>query len=455
MNLGDDLTGVAGREDKPYKLIQTVWDLITTSSTAQITIEIVGDFTFTIPAIISTTAKSNVTFLFKGIPTNSIIPTSISYPLFTFVSDNNNITIIIDQYIQTTNGGLISSSGSSTKVVIGISTRKQGINITTKNSYGINLNGPKSQLLIGVDNIDITNDASIVPYTYLINCSSSISLDIGEVYVTGTSSQANNLVYLYGTYTIATIKYQNWNISYTNVNQLSICETFTADVLNCNSIVIASNGATIKGASFVLFLSTTINTLNIEKASILNYSYMFRYSGPTYLNIKNLTLNGAITYDFSACSKVFNFGTITIPSRVTENVYQLNGGNLIKGDLITYVETSVNYNTLAIILCYPNSSKVSNINIGMIYNSVMATGNVTAFIPIRYYLTGSVIRFNNTKFSSNLDTNSHASTTFIRAYGDTLGYTARIEGNVATNYLQNVTNLTNDCDIDLINGYLL
>jgi hypothetical protein len=92
-----------------------------------------------------------------------------------------------------------------------------------------------------------------------------------------------------------------------------------------------------------------------------------------------------------------------------------------------------------------------------IYNSAINSSTSQAFVPIMYQGadTNNVVRFRNLVVSTSVDTNSHANTSFMRPVAENTSLLFRAEGNVATNYLKNVTGLTNDCDIDLINGYIV
>ena len=271
LNNGSDITGVAGREDKPYRLIQTVWDLIATGSTAQITIEIVGDFTFTTHAVNTSVNKDNVTFLFKGKIVYAVTATTSSRPLFTFSGTNNNLTFIVPNYTQTTQGGFIyTNTSSGHRYIIDNMQILLGIDTSLNNNYGFRSLGATNESYFTCNNftVSLTVDGSAlkgssVPFS-LPNC----VYDITTYNISGTPSVASTYFCIfYGTVKSINIKKVYCSVStYTNLAGLSFCDTLTCAVTNVDDIEVVSHA----GTKIYPFFSnsTATNIYNIKTAGI-------------------------------------------------------------------------------------------------------------------------------------------------------------------------------------------
>ena len=466
LNNGNDSTGVPGREDKPYKLIQTVWDLIPVSSTAQITIEIVGDYTFTTHALLTSVNKDNITFLFKGKITYAVPATTTSRPLFTFSGTNNNLTFIVPNYSQTTQGGFIlASNASGFRYVFDNMQMLLGVNGNLNNNYGFYLSGGAVESYFQCNSltISLTNDASgIKGYAYpmqIANC----NYRINTLKITGTASVASTEVFIF--YDIVkSINIENLiaNNTYTNITNYNITHSaLTCDNVYINNINISAGGRTTIVPYYTLFHGT-IKNLTIMSGSILNYSgiAVSTTSIIDNINLGNLTINGSLmggyfTKNINLLGNITKVGAIEINSFI---IGLGQNGQINGNGFKIYHADPVYIGTASVIMVYGSvsSPKAQFINNLTIYNTNIATGSTQAFVPIMYYWTFPItLRFRNLVVSSNLDTNTHADTSFIRPYGANTAYICRIEGNVATNYVKNITNLTNDADIDLINGYTL
>lgn len=464
LNNGNDLTGVLGREDKPYRLIQTVWDLIPVSSTAQITIEIVGDYTFTTHAINTSVNKDNITFLFKGKITYAVTASTTSRPLFTFSGTNNNLTFIVPNYAQTTQGGFIYTfTSSGHRYIIDNMQIKMGISTTLNNNLGFRSAGGTNESYFQCNNltVDIAENSIIKNFGYLftlINC----NYRINTFKITGTCSVASAEVYIFYS-TVKSINIENLiaDNTYTNITIYNITHSyFFCDNVFINNINISSGGLSAINYNYSLF-NGTIKNLTIMSGSILNYSIITsETTGIENLNLGHLSLNGVIQYTNSSGGFLKNInllGNITRTASL-ESLCFLSGGVQINGNGFKIFHSDPTYSSATSIFRIYGASggKAIFLNNLTIYNTNMATGSTQAFVPIMYFSTlGIILRCRNLVVSSNLDNNSHADTSFIRPFGGNTTYICRIEGNVATNYVKNFTNLTNDCDIDLINGYTL
>ena len=469
LNNGSDITGVAGREDKPYKLIQTVWDLITTGSTSQITIEIVGDYTFTTHALLTSVSKSNITFLFKGKIVYAVPASPASRPLFTFSQTNNNITFIVPNYTQTTQGGFIyapTATVNGYRFIIDSMQVLMGVSTSTVNNWGFSTASPTNESYFQCNSltISITGDGSgLKGYSFIMGIG-KCNYKITTLKVTGTASVASTTPFIFiGIIKSLSIENLITDNSYTNLTQFGISYILQCDNVFVNNINIASDGATQKTSSFSLFSISACKNLTIMSGSILNFG-MITYSTTELenLNLGELSMNGVITDRTQLYSKNINLlGNITktVASQSTYPMINLNPGAVINGNGFKITHADPTYIAIGcIIRVYGNnaSPKTSFINNLTIYNSNIATGSTQAFVPIIYgNAETNTLRFRNLVVSANLDNNSHAETSFIRYSGTSTTFTCRIEGNVATNYVKNFTNLTNDCDIDLINGYTL
>jgi hypothetical protein len=478
LNNGNDSTGVAGREDKPYLTIQTVWDLIPVSSTAQITIEIVGDFTFTTHALLTSVLKDNITFLFKGKITYAVPATITSRPLFTFSGTNNNLTFIVPNYAQTTQGGFIYTYNTSGfRCVFDNMQVLLGVTGTLNNNYGFYALGGAVESYFQCNNltVSLTGDGSgIKGYTFpmqLVNC----NYRINTFKITGTASVASTEFKGFaGTVKSIYIENLTTDNTYTNITNYNITDSALAcDNVYINNINISAGGTTTIATSRSLF-NGTIKNLTIMSGSILNYSTITS-AGTSIenINLGNLTINGVIAYTgsiyFQKNINLLGNITKTIASQNNTSIIGLGQNGQVNGNGFKIYHADPTYlSTSSVIELYSSvtSAKAIFINNLTIYNTSMPTGNVQAFVPIMYYWTNlTTLRFRNLVVSSNVDVstdpllsathNIHANTSFIRPYQENTSYICRIEGNVATNCVKNVTNLTNDCDIDLINGYTL
>jgi hypothetical protein len=470
LNLGDDLTGVAGREDKPYRLIQTVWDLIPTSSTAQITIEIVGDFTFTTHALLTSVNKDNITFLFKGKIVYAVPVSPTSRPLFTFTGTNNNLTFIVPNYTQTTQGGFIYTAPvgvtNGNRYIFDNMQILMGVNTSSVNNFGFRTGTATNQAYFTCNNLTVsmTGDGSgIKGYAYPFAIA-SCNYKIGTLKITGTASVASTAFEGF-TGTVKNIYIENLitDNSYTNLTSFSVTASITADNIFVNNINIASDGSTQKSISFRLFSISACKNLTIMSGSILNFGVLtIAQSELENLNLGELSMNGVIGNTSNPFTKNLNLlGNITktVASQSADKfLIWIGAGAIINGNGFKIIHTDPTYiaSTAIIMISGSASPKATFINNLTIYNSNIATGSTQPFVPIYYLDTNTkIVRFRNLVVSSQIDTNSNVNATFMRPYNANTSYTCRIEGNVATNYLQNVTNLTNDCDIDLINGYTL
>jgi hypothetical protein len=460
---GSDVTGVAGRTDKPFATLQYVWDLIATGSTAEITIEIEGDYTFTTHAINTSVGKDNIIFKFLGKITYAVPATTTSRPLFTFAGANNNLTFIVPFYNQTTQGGFIYTAASTGhRYIIDNMQIMLGVDTSTVNNHGIKILG-SGESLFTCNNltINIANDASgIAGYGYL---AISSNVKINTFKITGTPTVALNLYGFTGSMKSLYIENLVTDNGYTNLNYFGVTYALTIDNIFVNNINIASNGSTQKSNGYALFKLSACKNLTIMSGSILNYGMItLATSELENLNLGNLSMNGVIGNTSSPFLKSLNLlGNITktVASQAADKfLIWIGSGAIVNGNGFKITHTDPVYiGTTAIFMISGSASvKTTFINNLTIYNSNTATGSTQPFVPIYYYDTNTkIVRFRNLVVSSQIDTNSNVNATFIRPYNANTAYTCTIDGNVATNYLQNVTNLTNNCDINLITGYIL
>lgn len=460
LNLGDDLTGVAGREDKPYLTIQTVWDLITTGSTAQITIEIVGDFTFTTHAILTSVAKDNITFLFKGKIVYAVPATTVSRPLFTFTGANNNLTFVVPNYTQTTQGGFIyTNTSSGHRYIIDNIQIKMGIDTTLNNNIGFYSTGGAFESYFQCNSltVDIAENSIIKNYQYpfyITNC----NYRINTFKITGTCSVASSRYSgFYGVIKSLYIENLSNDNSYTNLIQFNLASALSCDNVFINNINIASNGSALKTDAFALFSTiTSCKNLTIMTGSILNFSTVTNSETTIEnINLGTLIINGIITYNYF--SKNINLlGNLTKTVATDTSWIYITQNATINGNGFKIYHADPTYLSGASIIQIQgvSSGKAVFINNLTIYNTNIATAGTSAFIPIMYTNSlGITLRVRNLVVSSQIDSNSHTDTTFIRPLSGNTAYVCRIEGNVATNYVKSITNLTNECQISLITGY--
>jgi hypothetical protein len=238
--------------------------------------------------------------------------------------------------------------------------------------------------------------------------------------------------------------------TYTNISAFGFDYSLQCSIVNIDEVTIASS-TPIKTYAFFNPGLTTIQ-YNIKKMFLINGQTLT--GGSCILNLGYLEFNGYMFYSV-AFNGTLNFEYIKSTGTETSTL-SLKSKTKINGvgrGVWEYTQTTFLANTLSVVLAYSDcNARISNVTF---YGSGMQTADVNSFVPIRYYQTGAKLRLDNVIFTTNLDTNSHANTTPIRAYGEEPSYTCTIEGNFSTNYLLNVTGLTNNCEVDLISGYIV
>jgi hypothetical protein len=473
LNTGNDATGVAGRIDKPYLTLQAVWDLIPTSNTARYTIDIEGDYTFTTGAISTSVAKDNIVFNFLGKIVYAVPATTTSKPLFYFSGVCRGLVFNVPHYTETTQGGFIFDFHTAGTVFnFGFCSLIPGISTTTVNNhgfrsivtgtYGTNECWFNANMLI----ISITNDVSGIlassNYFQLNTCNYTIK----NLKITGTPTVASTVVSLFvGGVRRLNIENINNDNGYTNLSQFNITFGLTSTVMDSitiDNMVISSNGSTQKSTLFTNF-SGIFKNLTIKNANILNYSQIWDTNNNTQINLGWISTNGILNTVSGTASMIINFNNGNITKSVasqdtfpflalTQGCIVNGNGNVMRGQDATYLGSSC-----YILLNTGANQKTIYLNNLTIYNSAINSSTSQAFVPIMYQGadTNNVVRFRNLVVSTSVDTNSHANTSFMRPVAENTSLLFRAEGNVATNYLKNVTGLTNDCDIDLINGYIV
>jgi hypothetical protein len=461
---GSDSLGIYGRSDLPFLTEQGAWDNMTTlvlSSTLPVTINIVGYKSYTSPAIITSTNRDNVTFKYLGGVNYAVTASTTSRPLFTFTGANNNLTFVVPNYTQTTQGGFIyASNASGFRYIIDNMQILLGVSTSLNSNFGFRCLGTNENYFqCNSMTVSITGDGSgIIGYRYpfiIENC----NYRFNSLKVTGTASVASTPVSLFNS-TVKSLFIENLagDNSYTNITTFNICTSVTCINIVVNNINISAGGTTTISANRSLF-DGTINNLTIMSGSILNYSTITS-SAIENINLGNLTINGVINYNY--LEKNINLlGNITKTVANQNNFFMicLGQNGQINGNGFKIYHADPTYlGASAVIIVYSSevaTPKAQLINNLTIYNTNIATSGTQAFVPIMYYYSLGTLRCRNLVVSSQIDSNSHANTSFIRPYNEGTSQIYRIEGNVATNYLKNITNLTNDCDIDLINGYRL
>jgi hypothetical protein len=464
LNNGNDSTGLQGREDRPYLLIQTVWDLIATNNTAEITIEIIGDYSFTTPAIVTSVAKENITFLFRGKITNAIPATTTSRPLFTFTGICTNLHFNVPNYVQTTQGGFINAFRvNGFMFEFDVLTILMGINTSTVSNYGFYCANSSSECFFNAKNVtvNITNSAgSLLAYRtpFLLN---NCNYNITTLTVTGTPTVASTTVYIFAEL-IKSLKIENLiqTNNYTNITAFAIVNNLTCENTYIGNVNISAGGRTIVDVNACTIFNNPQNCKNITimSGTILNYACILSNvtTQVDCLNLGRITTTGVITFGYF--EKTINLlGNITksVASNGSQFMYLesnaiLNGN----GNRIYYTEPAYAGGSPIILLTRYGADRFITLNNLTLYNTNIATGSTQAYIPISYLGSNTVkLRCNNLTVSANLDNNTHANTTFIMGYNGSTSLACIVEGNVATNYIKNLTNITIDADIDLITGY--
>jgi hypothetical protein len=453
---GSDVTGVAGRTDKPYATLQTVWDLIATGNTTSTLIEIEGEYTFTTHAINTSVVKNNITFTFLNDIIYNVNSTTISRPLFTFSDTCSNLTFNCPTFTMTKQGGfLVMAGGSSANINFNTVNALMGIDTSINLNVNLVRSVPSGVFNCNNLNVSVTNDSNgIKGYSFLFGSNTSMIYNIGIVTYSGAPTVASTSIYMfvYGHGIINIKKFISNITTYTNITAFGFDYSLQCSIVNVDEVTIASS-TPIKGYPFLNPGLTTIQ-YNIKKMFLLNSQTLI--TGSAILNLGYFEYNGLLSGTFNG---TLNFeylkNTATLSSSDTAFL-SLRSNTKINGvgrGVWEYTQTTFLSNTMSVVLAYGDcNARISNVTF---YGSGMQTGNVNSFIPIRFYQTGAKLRLDNVIFTTNLDTNTHANTTPIMAYGESAGYTCTIEGNFSTNYLLNVTGLTNNCEVDLISGYIV
>jgi hypothetical protein len=455
---GSDVTGVAGRTDKPFATLQTVWDLIATSNTTSILIEIEGEYTFTTHAINTSVSKNNITFTFLNDIIYNVNSTTTSRPLFTFSQPCSNLTFNCPTFTMTKQGGFLVMAGGSSSANINFNTVNALMGIDT--STNLNLNLVRS-VVYGVFNcnnlnISVTNDSNgIKGNSILFSSNTDMIYNIGIVTYSGAPTVASSSIYLFYHQCASIINIKKFisNITtYTNISAFGFDYNMSCSIVNIDEVTIASS----TGIKTYPFLNPGITTIqyNIKKFTLLNTQTLI--SGSSILNFGYFEYNGYLSYG-GTFNGTLNFEYIKCTATATEGAYlSLKSNTKINGigrGVWEYTQTTFITSSMSLLLAYSGcNARISNVTF---YGSGMQTADVNSFIPIRFYQTGTKIRLDNVIFTTKLDTNSNVNTTPIRAFGESGTETITIEGNFSTNYLLNVTGLTNNCEVDLISGYIV
>jgi len=453
---GSNVTGVAGRTDKPFATLQYVWDLIPNNNTTDILIEIEDDYTFTTHAIYEPTlTKNNITFTFLNDIVYNVNSTTTSRPLFSFYGGGSNLTFNVPSFTMTKQGSFYYSLGVTNNNNFNFTNINalQGI-ITSVNFNTGFLQGASTGLFKCNNlNISLTNDSNnIKGFETFFNCT-SMSYLINNVTITGSPTVSSSEFYLfYGLINSITIgKYLCSVTNYTNISGIAFSYNISCPIINIENIEVVSNSG-LKVYPFFYFGGTGM-ILNVKKCSILNNQTLFNVGSTSEMNFGYLEYNGNGYYangtellgtlNFEHIKSINTIGSIGLTSNTRINGV---GKGLWEYNDTTFVSTG---NCLLIAFGTSNA-QIKNVTFKA---TGMQTGNINSFVPIRFYQTGGKIRLDNVIFTSNLDTNNHANTTPVRAYAESGGYTCTLEGSFSTNYLKEVTGLTNNCEVDLISGF--
>jgi hypothetical protein len=450
----DNTTGIAGRTDKPFKTLQYVWDLIPNGNTTDIVIEIEGDYVATTHAIYEPTlSKNNITFTFLNDVTYSVNSTTSSRPLFSFQGACNNLTFNVPSYTMTKQGGFYYGGGSNNNFNFNNITALQGISTSVNFNLGFLQGSSIGLFKCNNLNISLTNDSNnIKGYQSFFNCTSMTYL-INKVTITGSPTVASSEFYLFYLIidSITIGKYLCSVTNYTNISGIAFSSNMTCPIINIENIEVVSNSG-LKQYAFFNFGGTGM-ILNVKKCSILNNQTLFNVGSTSEMNFGYLEYNGngyyangteAIgTLNFEHIKSINTIGSIALVSNT-----RING---VGKGLWEYNDTTFVGNDKCLLIAFGTSNaQIKNVTFKA---TGMQTDNINSFVPIRFYQNGGKIRFDNVIFTSNLDTNNHANTTPLRALNENSGYTCTLEGSFSTNYLKEVTGLTNNCEVDLISGF--
>jgi hypothetical protein len=306
-------------------------------------------------------------------------------------------------------------------------------------------------------NVSVINDSNTIKgYPFFFTANTDMIYNIGIVTYSGAPTVVSTQIYMFGyAHGIINIKKFISNITtYTNITTFGFDYSLQCSIVNIDEVTIASS-TPIKSYAFLSPGLTTIQ-YNIKKMLLLNSQTLI--TGSAILNLGYFEYNGCLSYG-GTFNGTLNFEYLKSTATLSNNdvVYlSLKSKTKINGvgrGVWEYTQTTFLSNNISLLLAYSDcNARISNVTF---YASGMQTGDVNSFIPIRFTSTGAKLRLDNVIFTTNLDTNTNVNTTPIRAYGESAAYTCTIEGNFSTNYLLNVTGLTNNCEVDLISGYIV
>jgi hypothetical protein len=457
-NTGSNVTGIAGRKDKPFATLQYVWDLIPNNNTTDIIIEIEGDYIATTHAIYEPTlAKHNITFTFLNDVTYSVNSTTTSRPLFSFNQTCNNLTFNVPSFTMTKQGGFIYTVGSFNHVYnFGIVTALTAINASTTNNNffiyaGSLLSDNNCLLKINILNISITNDSNNLKNAdYFFYIRRSI-VKINEINITGGATVSSSSFILFvNIFKDIYIKKLITNITYTNIVAFKILlSAATTDNVRIDNFSTALNGTTRK--TFGLF-EGPINKISFGILNTLCYQPLLQDNGCLFLDLGICTTNGIINYAYYLGQIVFNSINITGSAGTDDYGFlMLTGGASVVGGKITYNRNSSINNLSTIIGLGGGISKYITLSFELININQNTTGRV--FKPIWYY-GNRVVLCKNLIVSSNDDTNTDSFASWLQPYGDSTGNIVKVEGTVFTNYVKTIANFTNNADTTIITNYV-
>jgi len=461
---GSDVTGVAGREDKPFATLQYVWDLIPNGNTTDIIIEIEGEYTFTSHAIYEPTlTKNNITFTFLNDIVYNVNSTTTSRPLFSFNAGGSNLIFNVPSFTMTKQGGFC-YGGSNSLFNFTTVNALQGVNTSTTNNLGFLYGASTGLCKVQKLNISLTNDSNnIKGYEYFFNWT-GMSYDVDEVILTGAPTVSSTQFTLFagavGSLRCNRITYSP--SSYTNITKLFITYAISGTLEAVfNSVKTSANGSTIK--NYELFHGTC-DTLTINSAEILNYQHIFD-TGWKVVNLGETTLTGVLNKQNNYFTGLLNLKgniTKTVANQDNYAMIALSNGGSINGNGFMIKHNDASYlATSAVIRVYANSAtaKLFRINNLFIYNSGMLSGGSpdgNTFKPVMYYFTQTInLVVNNLIISSVVDTNTNANTTWLYPYNGNSGYPIKVEGTVFTNYSKALftADITNNTETNIITNY--
>jgi hypothetical protein len=454
---GSNVTGVAGRIDKPFASLQYVWDLIPPGNTTDILIEIEGDYVATTHAIYEPTfVKHNITFTFLNEVTYSVNSTTNSRPLFSFNSNCNNLTFNVPSFTMTKQGSFLFSSTAEGYVFnFGKITALTGIDVSINNNQRFINGGVSNNNFCSVKirelNISITNDSNNLKNTNGFICLKNSIIEIDEVKITGSPTVSGSMFYLFVlNFKNIYIKKIFTDITYTNITNFKILlgTEETANIL-IDELTTVANGSTRK--SYGLF-SGIINKLTFKVLNTLCYQPLIEGDACQYVNLGKCTTNGVFFLSYT--TSIINFDSVLITGLSTDEhpFFLLKEGSVLKGNQIIYSRNSYTVNYAIVTVRGVSSSKYITLDFQLINTNQNSTGRV--FIPIMYVQTLCRVFCNNLVITSNNDTNIDSFTSCFQPYvGATSAIT--IEGNLFTNYIKTTTGLTNNADTTIITNYLV